>query len=105
MDQLLTIEVLGQPFTFKSDSDASESRAVADFVANTVKRVKSQCTTQNTPTPDKHAILILTALNITRELFELKKKHQQLLDDIDKRSVDLLNALEARTLSKDTETA
>ncbi|MGD9009803.1 MAG: cell division protein ZapA [Desulfobacteraceae bacterium] len=103
MDQLLTIEVLGQPFTFKSDSDASESRAVADYVADTVKRVKSQCA-QNTPTPDKRAILILTALNITSEYFELKKKHQQLLHDIDTRSVNLLNALEARTQSKDAET-
>jgi cell division protein ZapA len=104
LDQLLTIEVLGQPFTFKTDSDASESRAVADYVANTVKRVKSQCA-PNTPTPDKRAILILAALNITSEFFELKKKHQQLLHDIDKRSVNLLNALEAHALSKDTESA
>jgi cell division protein ZapA len=103
LDQLLTIDVLGQPFTFKSDSDASESRAVADYVANTVKRVKSQCA-KNTPTPDKRAILILTALNITSEYFELKKKHRQLLHDIDTRSVNLLNALEARTQSNDIET-
>lgn len=99
----MTIEVLGQPFTFKSDSDASESRAVADYVADTVKRVKSQ-SAKNTPTPDKRAILILTALNITSEYFELKKKHQQLLHDIDTRSVNLLNALEARTQSNDAET-
>jgi cell division protein ZapA len=104
LDQLLTIEVLGQPFTFRSDSDPSESRAVADHVADTAKRVKSQCA-QNTPTPDKGAILILTALNITSEYFELKKKYQQLLQDIDTRSENLLNALEARTRSKDSETA
>jgi cell division protein ZapA len=103
LDQLLTIEVLGQPFTFKSDSDASESRVVADYVADTVKRIKLQCA-HNRPTPDKRAILILTALNITSEYFELKKKHQQLLHDIDTRSVHLLNALEARTQSKDAET-
>lgn len=77
---------------------------MADYVANTVKRVKSQCA-PNTPTPDKRAILILAALNITSEFFELKKKHQQLLHDIDKRSVNLLNALEAHALSKDTESA
>ena len=103
MDQLLTIEVLGQPFTFKSDTDASESRAMAEHVANTVNQVKSQCAHQ-TPTPDKRAILILTALNITSEYFELKKKHQQLLNDINKRSVNLLNALEKQAQSKDAET-
>ena len=103
MDQLLSIEVLGQPFTFKSDTDVSESRAVADYVANTVKQVKSQCANQ-TPTPDKRAILILTALNIASEYYELKKKHQQLLHDIDTRSVNLLNALDERAQTRDAET-
>jgi cell division protein ZapA (FtsZ GTPase activity inhibitor) len=76
---------------------------VADYVAETVKRVKSQCA-KTTPTPDKRAILILTALNIASEYFELKKKHQQLLHDIDTRSVNLLNALEAHAQANDAET-
>ncbi len=93
MDQLLTIEVLGQPFTFKSDSKESEARAVADFVAKSVDQVRLQCAHQ-VPTPDKRAILILAALNIASEYFDLKKKHQEVLDDINQRSAHLLNAIE-----------
>jgi cell division protein ZapA (FtsZ GTPase activity inhibitor) len=95
VDQLLTIDVLGQPFTFKTDSNESEARAVADFVAESVDQVKSQCAHQ-VPPPDKRAILILAALNIANEYFDLKKKHQEILNAINQRSVQLLNTLETQ---------
>ena len=95
MDQLLTIEVLGQPFTFKTDSNESEARAVAEFVTQSADQVKLQCAHQ-VPTPDKRAILILTALNIASEYFDLKRKHQEMLDDINQRSVHLLNTLDTQ---------
>jgi len=95
LDQLLTIEVLGQPFTFKTDSMESEARAVADFVAKSVEQVRLQCAHQ-VQTPDKRAILILTALNIASEYFDLKKRYQDTLDDINQRSVHLLNTLETQ---------
>ena len=95
MDQLLTIDVLGQPFTFKSDSKESEARAVADFVAKSIEQVKSQCANQ-VPTPDKRAILILAALNIASDYFDLKRKYQEIFDDINQRSVHLLNTIETQ---------
>ena len=95
MDRLLTIDVLGQPLTIKTDSDESEARAVADYVSKSIEQVKSQCANQ-IPSPDKGAILILAALNIASEYFDLKKYHQQMLDDINQRSVHLLNTLETQ---------
>ena len=100
MDQLLTIEVLGQPFTFKTDSDLSEAKAVADFVAKSADDVSQQCARQ-VPKPDKRAILILTALNISSELIDLKKKHKKLIEDINRRSAQLLNTLDTQTNSED----
>ena len=98
MEQLLTIDVLGQPFTFKSDSKESEARAVADFVAKSIEQVKSQCANQ-VPTPDKRAILILAALNIASDYFDLKRKYQEIFDDINQRSVHLLNTIETQVES------
>ena len=100
MDQTVTIDVLGQPFTFKTDSNVLEAKAVADFVARSVIDVQTQCGGQM-PTPDKRAILILAALNIASELFDLKNKHQVLLENINQRSANLLNALEAQVQMKD----
>ena len=91
----MTIDVLGQPFSFKTDSDISEARAIADYLAASVGQVKTQCGNQ-APTPDKRAILLLAALNITSEYFELKKKHRELLDDLDNRSAHLIDALDTQ---------
>ena len=99
MDQLINIEILGQSFSFKTDSDVAAAKAVADFVTETVDQIKSQCA-QKSPTPDKRAILILTALHIASEYFDLKNKHQELLHYINQRSENLLHALESDEKSK-----
>ena len=96
MEQVLTIEILGQPFSFKTDVDVADAREVAAYVAQSIDQAKAQCS-GGTSNPDKRAILVLTALNITNEYFELKRKHQQLLQTINQRSENLLHALESRT--------
>ena len=95
MEQVLTIEILGQPFTFKADSDESNAKAVADFVVKSVDQARKQCA-QKTLSPDKGAVLILTALNIANEYFDLREKHQKLLQDISRRSTNLLNTLSSQ---------
>lgn len=94
MDHLVTIDILGKPFTFKSDEDGTDARAVADYVADAVKRIQSQSPDKKHDL-DKGAILLLAALNITSDLFSLKKRHQQVLQDIEKRSVHLLQVIES----------
>ena len=95
MDRVLTLDILGQPFTFKADVDVSDAKAVADYVIESVDRARSQCAQQKATSIDKSAILILTALNITNEFFELKREHQRLLHDLNQRSEDLLQSLES----------
>jgi cell division protein ZapA len=92
LDQLLTIEILGQPFTFKTDSDASEAKEMADYVVNSVQRASAEFT-KRTQLPDNRAVLLLAALNIANDYFDLKKKHQQMLVDLGDRSEKLLNSL------------
>ena len=92
---MLTIEILGQPFTFSTDSDVSDAGAVADYVVRSVDQASKQCA-QKTLTPDKWAVLILAALNITSDYFDLKSKHEQLLDEISQRSATLLHTLESQ---------
>jgi cell division protein ZapA len=95
LDQLLTIEVLGQPFTFKTDSDKTDAKAVADYVVQAVNSIHAQGK-QKAQLLDKRAILILAALNIANDYFDLHKKYQQLLQDIDHRSANLIQVLETQ---------
>jgi cell division protein ZapA (FtsZ GTPase activity inhibitor) len=93
LDHLVTIDILGQPFTFKSDENGTDARAVADYVTNAVNQIQSQ-SPDYLPNIEKGAILLLAALNITSDFLTLRKKHQQLLQEIDNRSAHLLKAIE-----------
>ncbi len=90
----MTIEIFGQPFTFKSDADASTARAVADFLVNEVDRVETELS-RKTPHVTRKAILVMTALNIASENFELKKSHKRLLENLKQRSEHLIRALDS----------
>jgi cell division protein ZapA len=95
LEQLLTIEVLGQPFTFKTDSDKTDAEAVADYVIQAVNSIHTQGENK-AQLLDKRAILILAALNIANDYFNLHKKYQQLLQDINQRSANLIQVLDTQ---------
>ena len=92
MEQFVTIEIFGQPFTFKSDADASTAREVVDFLVNEVDRVETELS-RKTPHVTRQAILVMTALNIASENYKLKRNHGQLLLDLQYRSERLIRTL------------
>ncbi len=95
MDQLVTIEIFGQPFTFKADTDASRAKEVADYFAEEVSKMEADLA-GNGSTVDKRVILILTALNITQELFQRKKEYQDLVSNLIERSESLIKQLDMK---------
>ena len=92
MDQLVTIELFGRPFTFKADKDVATAKEVADFLVQEVSRIEKQLSNKSS-TINKQAVLILAALNIANEYFECKQHHKDLLEIISDRTSGLLNEL------------
>ncbi len=94
MEQLVTIELFGQAYTFKAESEIAKAKEVADFLVREVTRVETQ---QSGKASDitKLTIMILTALNIANENYELKMNHSNLLRDISRRSANLIRILDA----------
>jgi len=93
LEQLVTIELFGQPYTFKAQSDVSNAKEVADHLVKEVTRIETQYSSKSSV--NKLATLILAALNIANENIKLKKGHSDLLKDISKRSVNLIHMLDA----------
>ncbi|MGD9286576.1 MAG: cell division protein ZapA [Desulfobacterales bacterium] len=93
MEQIVTIELFGQPHTFRADSDVTKAKEVADVLVKEVARVESQ---QIDPSSNisRQQILILAALNIANENVELKKNHSKLLQDVAQRTMKLIGALD-----------
>ncbi len=72
MEHLVTIELFGQPYTFKSDADVAKANEAAELLLNEVRKVQAQQTGSSTYMP-KLTILILAALNIANSIMQLKR--------------------------------
>ncbi len=94
MDQLVTINILGQPFSFASEANTEQARAVAGQLESEVARIEEQQSGIKSEKA-KVAILISAALNIANENFELKSNYSELLHTVEIQSKRLLQLLEA----------
>lgn len=94
MEQIVTVELFGQRYTFSVDSDSVEAQRVADYLVEEVKKVEAEQTGKKADIT-KRTILILAALNIAHENYELKSNHQDLLESISKRSAKTVRLLDA----------
>jgi cell division protein ZapA (FtsZ GTPase activity inhibitor) len=95
MEQLVTIELFGQPYTFRAQSEAARAREIADILVNEVAKVQSE-QKRDASSVTQTATLIIAALNIANENMELKAHYQGLLRDISERSAVLIRRLDDR---------
>jgi len=94
LEQLVKIELFGQPYTFKAESEVNNAEKVADYLVKEVSKVTAQQSRQSSNI-NKLAVIILTALNIANENMELKREQSKFLQDITKRSANLIRNLDA----------
>ena len=101
MDQIITINIFGKPFSFTSATDTEQARAVAGQLENEIARIEEQ---QSGVKSEKAriAILISAALNIANENFELKSNYSELLHNVEIQSKRLLQLLEAEVIEGKT---
>ena len=92
MKQLLTIEIFGQPYTFKADQDFARAKEIADFFVKEVERIDTQQQGGSSGV-NKTAVLILAALNIANENYELKRKQALFSRSVANRTNELLRLL------------
>ena len=94
MEQLITIELFGQPYKFKSAPETENAQEIADVLVKEVGRIQEK-QSKEAPGITQIAILIMAALNIANENMELKKNYSALLKTVAKRSESLKRLLDA----------
>jgi len=90
VDRIIRIELFGQTYTFRANVEASQAERIARYVAKQVG--KAQASGEG---PSRLDSVILAALNIACDYFEMKDQREKLLSDIDKRCqvlIDYINA-------------
>ena len=100
MDQHVTINIFGQPFTFASETDTARAQAVAGQLESEIARIEEQQSGVQSEKA-KIAILISAALNIANENFELKTNYSELLHNVEIQSKRLLQRLEAEKITEE----
>ena len=92
MDQLVTIELFGKPYTFKAESEVEKAKEVADLLTKEVSRVENQQTGEPS-TASQLTTLMLAALNIAYQNMELENNYSNILQDISERSAKLIRKI------------
>jgi cell division protein ZapA (FtsZ GTPase activity inhibitor) len=93
LDQLVTIELFGKPYTFKAESEVEKAKEVADLLTKEVSRVESQQTGASS-TASQLTTLMLAALNIANQNMELEQNYSKFLQDISERSAKLIRKID-----------
>ncbi len=93
MEEIVTIELLGEVFKFKAEPGVTDAEQIAGYLAGEVTKVEKQLAGKS-PEISKLALLVLASLNISKELFELRHRHKDLLTKISERSERLLSSID-----------
>jgi cell division protein ZapA len=86
----VTVEILGRTFTLKGSMSRDSLQAVAREVDAQLRELQ-----QAFPTRPLSDLAILAALNLAYECLESREDHQQLQTEIETRSKQLIQILEA----------
>ena len=86
----MTVEILGRTFTLKGSMSQASLQAVAREVDAQLRELQQAFSTR--PLSD---LAILAALNLAYECLESREDHQQLQTEIETRSKQLIQILEA----------
>ena len=92
MNQLVKIEVFGQPYTFRAEDGEAHAQEVADYLVEEITRYQ-ELDAGKDANANSLAILLSVALNLANENFELKSKQSELMKDLSQRAGQLINKL------------
>ena len=93
MEQLVKIELFGQPYTFKAESDVDQAKEVADLLVKEVSRIEGQQSGKSSAASNL-TTLMLAALNIAHQNLELENRYARFMQHLSERSQNLIGHLD-----------
>lgn len=85
----MRFEILGRPFTLKSDCDPAALEQVVRLVEDKIKEVRKEL-----PRAANEEILVMAALNLAYDYLEIKEDCQNLRREISRRSQQLIRMID-----------
>lgn len=88
MEEIVSIELMGEIFRFKADDHNLKTKEITEFLAREVQKVESQFPS-HAFTTNKLAIIVLASLNISKQYLELADYHSDVLHSVASRTARL----------------
>jgi len=87
-EQLITIELFGEKFNFKADESQLKAEEIAGYLTREVEKVETQLPA-HIANSNKLAVLVLAALNVSKQYIDLLHKHVKYVNTVSSRTARL----------------
>lgn len=89
MDEIVKIDLFGEEFRFKPDGQVKDPDKVAQYLKDYIKEAEGLFHNK-TSGRNRIAILLLAAMNLSKDFYELKQQHSELERDVEQRISSLM---------------
>jgi cell division protein ZapA (FtsZ GTPase activity inhibitor) len=89
LDEIVKIDLFGEEFRFKPDGQVKDPDKVAQYLKDYIKEAEALFQNKTTGR-NRIAILLLAAMNLSRDFYELKQQHSELERDVERRISSLM---------------
>ncbi len=93
MNEIVKIDLFGEEFRFKPDDQVENPEKVAQYLKKYIKEAENMFQNK-TSGKNKIAILLLAAMNVSKDFHELKVQHTTLEKEIDNRLSFLIKKID-----------
>ena len=94
MEHYVTIELFGQPYRFRADTETVEAQKAANYLMDEVGKVERHHKAALSQS-DRMTILLSVALNIAHENLKLQQNYNRFKQQLSDQSAKILNLLDA----------
>ncbi|MBU0691451.1 cell division protein ZapA [bacterium] len=88
-ENAVRVSILGQEYPIRADADEEYIREVASYLNERMNAVHAA-----EPTRPLSKVAILTALNLTHELLDMKRQNEEMLGEIERRTKEFSDCLD-----------
>ena len=93
MDETVIIDLFGEEFRFKPDNQVKNPEQVVQDLKKYIKEAENLFQNK-TSGKNKIVILLLAAMNLSKDFHELKLQHSELEKEVDQRISSLIEKIE-----------
>ncbi len=93
MDETIKIDLFGEEFRFKPDDQVKDPKKVAQYLTDYIQEAEGMVQNKNSGR-NRIAILLLAAMNLSKDFHELKLQQSELEKDVENNISSLINKID-----------